>query len=337
MSNIVSIRGAITANNNVDSITRAAVKLIDRIYFRNGITDADVVNIVISTTADIAAFYPARAIREAGHNVPLFSCMEPQIDGALNGCIRVMVTAQSNNPVQCVYLNGARFLRKDLCARYAIALDGPSGAGKSTVAKEVAKKLNITYLDTGALYRALGLKCLDAKTDISNETAVKKLLNNVNVSIDYEGGAQRVLVDGVDVSGRIRTPEVSMAASAVSAIPFVREKLLDLQRKIALEQSVILDGRDIGTVILPHAEFKFFLTASPEIRARRRFDELKAKGEKVDYESVLKDVNERDKNDSSRKNAPLKKAFDAIEINSDGMSAAEVVNAIISRVTEDIE
>lgn len=337
MKKLVSIRGAITANNNADSITRAAVKLIDRIYFRNGIADTDVVNITVSTTSDITAFYPVRAIRESGHNVPLFSCTEPQIDGALNGCIRVMVTVWSDKPVQNVYLNGARFLRRDLCSTYAIALDGPSGAGKSTVARLVAQRLNITYLDTGALYRALGLKCLDTDTAIGNAAAVEKLLKPVNVAIEYKDGNQCVLLDGVDVSGRIRTPEVSMAASAVSAIPYVRSKLLGLQRKIADAQSVILDGRDIGTVVLPNAEFKYFLTASPDIRAKRRFDELTAKGEKVDYSAVLNDVIERDRNDSTRENAPLKKAFDAVEILSDDMTADAVANLIVTRVTEDIE
>ncbi len=337
MKKLVSIRGAITANNNVESITRAAVKLIDRIYFRNRIGDDDVVNITVSTTADITAFYPVRAIREAGHNVPLFSCVEPQIDGALNGCIRVMVTAHSEKPVQNVYLNGARYLRKDICGSYAIALDGPSGAGKSTVAKLVAQRLNITYLDTGALYRALGLKCLGAAVAVADAAAVEKLLKPVNVTIEYTDGAQSVLLDGVDVSGRIRTPEVSMAASGVSAVPYVRSKLLGLQRKIAEKQSVILDGRDIGTVVLPDAEFKFFLTASSEIRAKRRYDELTAKGENVSYAAVLKDVVERDRNDSTRANAPLKKAYDAIEIVSDNMTAADVADAIASRVTEDIE
>lgn len=337
MKKLVSIRGAITANNNTDSITRASVKLIDRIYFRNGISDGDVVNITISTTPDITAFYPARAIREAGHNVPLFSCTEPSIDGALNGCIRVMVTAQSDKAVQNVYLSGARFLRKDLCSAYAIALDGPSGAGKSTVARLVSQRLNITYLDTGALYRALGLKCIDSHTSISNAAAVEKLLKSVNVTIEYKNGNQCVLLDGVDVSGRIRTPEVSMAASEVSAIPYVRSKLLGLQRSIAEKQSVILDGRDIGTVVLPNAEFKFFLTASSEIRAKRRYDELVAKGEKVEYAAVLKDVVERDRNDSTRENAPLKKAYDAVEIVSDNMTATDVADMIVTRVTEDIE
>ncbi|MCM1367394.1 MAG: (d)CMP kinase [Roseburia sp.] len=334
---IVSIRGAAVAQNTADDITRVSRRLIDRMYFKNGIVDVDVVNIIISSTPDITAFYPARAVRESGHAVPLFSCVEPSIDGAPTGCIRAMITAYSDNPVSNIYLGAARKLRKDLCDVYSIALDGPSGAGKSTVAKAVSKRLGITYLDTGALYRALGLKAVAEKVPTNDAAAVEKALENAEVSIEYRDGAQRVLLDGKDVSDKIRTPEISMAASAVSAIPFVRKKLLGIQRDIAKKSSVILDGRDIGTVVLPDSEFKFFLTASAEVRAKRRYDELCAKGENVSYEAVLKDVNARDRNDSTRAIAPLKKAYDATEIDSDGMTAAQVTDMIVATVTEVLE
>lgn len=228
-------------------------------------------------------------------------------------------------------------MRKDLTDYYAIALDGPSGAGKSTVAKLVAKELGITYLDTGALYRALGLKVLSEKLPTTDEAKVKACIEHVNVSIEYADGVQKVLLDGEDVSASIRTPEVSMAASNVSALPYVRAKLLSIQREIAHASSVILDGRDIGTVVLPDAEFKFFLTASPEIRARRRFDELKAKGQNVIYEDVLADVNARDRNDSGRKIAPLKMSYDAVKIDSDEMSAHDVAMSIINDVKEVVQ
>lgn len=331
---LVSIRGAITANNNAKDIAQASQKLIERIYFKNGLCDRDVVNVMCSSTSDLTAYYPARAIRECGHSVPLFSCAEPAISGSLKGCIRFMVTAYSDKPIQNVYIGNARSLRGDLCDTYAIALDGPSGAGKSTVAKAISARLGITYLDTGALYRALGLKVLSDNVSTKDAKNVEKCLSNVNVSIEYRDGSQCVLLDGVDVSSRIRTSEVSMAASDVSAIPYVREKLLSTQREIAKRSSVILDGRDIGTVVLPTAEFKFYLTASAEIRARRRYDELIQKGENTDYTAVLKAVNERDKNDSTRAVAPLKKAYDAIEINSDNMTADEVVNAMIGQIKE---
>ncbi len=336
MTKLVSIRGAVTAQNTKQSIEDASRRLIDRIYFKNGLSDDDVVNIVISTTADLTAFYPARAIREAGHAVPLFSCVEPSVDDALLSCIRVMVTAYSEKAVRNVYLNGARRLRPDIAGAYAIALDGPSGAGKSTVAKLVAQALGATYLDTGALYRALGLTAIENGVGLSDEKGLRACLDNVKIEVKLDGGSQRVFVDGNDVSDRIRTQEVAMAASKVSAVPFVRVKLLGTQREFAAENSVIVDGRDIGTVVLPTAEFKFFLTASAEIRARRRYDELIAKGFDTDYETVLKDVNARDYNDSTRAVAPLKKAFDAIEINSDGMNAREVADVIIRAVEEDI-
>lgn len=222
--------------------------------------------------------------------------------------------------------------KKTVSTYYSIALDGPSGAGKSTVAKAVAQKLKITYLDTGALYRALGLTCLNNGVDVKDANAVEQCLRDVKVGLDYENGMQRVTVDGEDVTEKIRTPEVSMAASAVSSIPYVREKLLGIQRDIAKCSSVILDGRDIGTVVLPSAEFKFFLTASAEVRAKRRFDELTAKGQMVVYEDVLNDVITRDRNDSTRAVAPLKQADDAVKIDSDNMTAEQVVEFITDYV-----
>lgn len=333
---IISIRGAVTAKNTKCDIANAAKKLIERIYFKNGIKDSDVVNISVSVTKDLTAFSAAAAIREAGHNVPLMSATEPDVDGCISGCIRVMVTAYSENTPKSVYLGSARALRPDLTACYAIALDGPSGAGKSTVAKLVSAKLGITYLDTGALYRALGLKCLDSHVDVKDGIAVENCLKNVEVTIKYEGGVQSVILDGADVSGKIRTPEVSMAASAVSAIPYVRNKLLGIQRDIAEENSIILDGRDIGTVVLPNAEFKFFLTASAEIRAKRRYDELIAKGQNVSYDDVYNDVVTRDRNDSTRAVAPLKCAYDAEQIVSDNLTAEQVADVVIARVMGDL-
>lgn len=220
---------------------------------------------------------------------------------------------------------------------FSIALDGPSGAGKSTVAKAVSKRLKITYLDTGALYRALGFVCLQNGVDVKDAIAVENCIKDVDVGIEYRDGQQCVTAAGVDVTSKIRTPEVSMAASAVSAVPYVRKKLLGLQRGIAEKSSVILDGRDIGTVVLPQAEFKFFLTASAEVRAKRRFDELTAKGQAVVYEDVYNDVITRDRNDSTRAVAPLKRANDAIEINSDNMTAEQVTDYICDSVVGDLK
>lgn len=208
------------------------------------------------------------------------------------------------------------------------ALDGPSGAGKSTIAKALAERFGFVYVDTGALYRSIGLFAVRSGANTSSAEEVVPLLKDIAVELKYVDGAQRVILNGEDVSDKIRTPEISMAASNVSAIPEVREFLLDLQRNIAAKNDIIMDGRDIGTVILPDAEVKVFMTASAEERARRRFDELTAKGQKVDYESILKDINQRDYNDSHRETSPLIKAKDAVELDTTKLSIDEVVDKI---------
>ena len=181
-----------------------------------------------------------------------------------------------------------------------IAIDGPGGAGKSSLAKAVAAKLGIIYVDTGALYRTIGLYMVRQGISPKDEDAVVAALPNFTLELKFIDGKQTILLDGNDVGDSIRTPEISMAASAVSAIPAVREYLLNTQRDIAKKNSVIMDGRDIGTVILPNAEVKIFLTASPEARAKRRYEELLQKGQKVSYEQVYNEMVERDTNDSTR-------------------------------------
>ena len=197
----------------------------------------------------------------------------------------------------------------------AIAIDGPAGAGKSTIAKMAAKELGFIYVDTGALYRAIGLYAYRNGVSAQDRKAVVALLPQIEVELSFnENGEQIVLLNDEDVSGYIRTPEISMMASAVSAIPEVRAFLLDLQRDMAHTKNVIMDGRDIGTVVLPDAQLKIFLFASPECRARRRYDELVEKGMDVEYDSILKDVIERDYADSHRAIAPLKPADDAVMV-----------------------
>ena len=194
----------------------------------------------------------------------------------------------------------------------SVAIDGPVGAGKSTIARTAAKRLGFVYCDTGALYRAVGLYCLRNGTDMGDSSAIAARLPEITVEIRLVDGVQRVFLNGSDVSEEIRLPEVSMAASTVSAVPEVRAALLDLQRGIAEKNNVIMDGRDIGTVVLPNADVKIFLTAKPEIRAKRRFDELVSKGMDVVFEDVLEDLQKRDYNDSHRAAAPLKQAEDAV-------------------------
>ncbi len=213
-----------------------------------------------------------------------------------------------------------------------IAIDGPAGAGKSTLARYAAQELGYIYVDTGALYRAVALYMLQRGIDVTNAVAVTAALTTVDVELRYVNGEQRVYLCGENVSSVIRTPEVSMAASNVSAIAKVREFLFDLQQNIAASNSVIMDGRDIGTVVLPEAQVKIFLTASPEERAQRRYDELIAKGEKVEYEDVLADVKVRDHNDSTRPIAPLKPAADSITVDTTGLSLEEAKQALLEAI-----
>lgn len=210
-----------------------------------------------------------------------------------------------------------------------IALDGPSGSGKSTVAKALAKRLGIIYVDTGALYRTIGLYVRDngfARTDIPN---IIKCLDEIKLGMDFVDGKQIITLNGKKIGEEIRTGEIAMYASAVSAVPEVRAFLLEVQRKIARENSVVMDGRDIGTVIIPDAEVKIFMVASAEARAKRRFLELQAKGENCTLESVLADIIERDTNDSTRKAAPCVPAHDAIHLDNSDLGIEETVEKVI--------
>ena len=219
----------------------------------------------------------------------------------------------------------------------AVALDGPAGAGKSSIAKRAAKELGFIYVDTGALYRTIGLAASRAGVEPVDSPEVDALLEKITVELTFnDKGEQVVLLNGEDVSGEIRTPEASMTASKISAIPNVRSYLLDLQRDMAKTNDIIMDGRDIGTVVLPDAQVKIFLTASPEARAGRRYKELIEKGMSVKYEDILSDVIERDYNDTHRKTAPLKAAEDSVTVDTTELDFEQSVNAIISVIKEKI-
>ena len=205
-----------------------------------------------------------------------------------------------------------------------IAIDGPAGAGKSTIAKRIALELGIDYVDTGAMYRAMALKLLRTGTDYNDAEALAAVLADTDVDLD--GG--RVLLDGENVAGLIRTPEVSAMASESSAVLAVREKLVALQKAMAQKKSLVMDGRDIGTNVIPDAEYKIFLTASPLVRARRRALEMEAKGMEVDFDKLVEEINERDWRDSHREHNPLKKADGAVEVDTSDMTIDEVVAAI---------
>ncbi len=215
-----------------------------------------------------------------------------------------------------------------------IAIDGPSGAGKSTAAKSVAKSLGIIYLDTGAMYRAVAWKALSLGIEPSDALRVEGFLEGLSIEIKYVDDAQYIYADGVDVTTAIREHHMSKAASDISKIPKVRLKLVEIQRKIAAENNVVLDGRDITSYVLPNAEYKFFLTAKAEERARRRQDELEKKGQRIEYDKILADIIDRDYNDSMRDFAPMIKTFDSVEIDSTYMSAEEVAKKILSYIKE---
>jgi cytidylate kinase len=219
--------------------------------------------------------------------------------------------------------------------KLSVAIDGPGGAGKSTAAKAIAARFGFAYVDTGAIYRTIGLAVLRAGADPGDSLAVEPLLRECRVELEYDGdGLQHMLLNGMDVTGEIRLPEISGYASRVSALPAVRAALLELQREQARRRSVVMDGRDIGTVVLPDADLKIFLTADPEIRARRRYEELLQRGTPQPFEEVLRDMRERDLRDSTRAEAPLRPAEDAVLVDSSHLTFPQVVERLSGLVEE---
>lgn len=216
-----------------------------------------------------------------------------------------------------------------------IAIDGPAGAGKSTVAKALSKKLGILYLDTGAMYRACALKALKEGVNCKDEPGVARLVENIDISVKYIDGTQKTYLDGEDVSSEIRKPEISMMASDISALKCVRNKMVEMQREIASSNDCVLDGRDIGTFVLPNADYKFYVTADSRERAKRRYLELKQKGEEVELDALQKEIELRDENDRNRDFAPLRQAEDSIFTDTTSMTAEEVVDFIYKRIKKE--
>ena len=221
--------------------------------------------------------------------------------------------------------------------RFSVAIDGPAGAGKSTLAKAAAARLGFVYVDTGAIYRTVGLAARNAGVDKADSEGIKALLSDLQVDIRYENGIQKMYLNGGDVTGEIRSPEISAYASYVSAIPEVRAFLMEMQRRLAREHDVIMDGRDIGTVVLPEAGLKIFLTASAEKRAMRRFRELQEKNPAITFEEVLSDMTARDAKDSQRETAPLKAAEDAVLVDTSDLSLEESVELIVDMIARQRE
>jgi CMP/dCMP kinase len=337
-----AIRGATTVeSNDTGEIIEQTRVLLEDIAERNQLGLDDIISVIFTVTKDLNAAFPAVAARQIGWTDIALMCMnEIDVPGSLQKCIRVMVhcnTEKRNNEILHVYQNGAVVLRPDLKRdedkMISIAIDGPSGAGKSTMAKIISKALGIVYLDTGAMYRAVALKAIREGIDTKDRERLAQLVKDIDIRITYTEGEQHIFLDGENIGKEIRTPQISIGASDVSAVPEVRIKLVELQREIAQKSSVVMDGRDIGTYVLPNAELKIFLTASVEDRARRRYEEQLQKGMTgISLEDVMKDMEYRDKNDSSRAFAPLKKAEDAIEINTTDFSIEQSAEKIMSYV-----
>lgn len=334
------IRGATTIDKDCkEEILSAVREMLQGVFEANALKKEEVKGFLFSLTKDIHSYHPAKAARECGYDfAPLFAAVEPDIDGGLALCIRLMLFTDllDNRSVTHIYQRGAKVLRKDISEILNIALDGPAGSGKSTIAKILAKDYNILYLDTGAMYRACGLKALRLGVDPKNGAEIEKILPLINVKVEYRDGKQHTMLDGEDVSLAIRENAVSMAASDISAHACIRVKMVEMQREIAKGMSCVLDGRDIGSKVLPDAKFKFFITADSKVRAMRRYKELEQRGQKVDFELLHQEIVMRDKQDSEREFSPLVCAEDAMVVDTSNMDVDEVVavikNAIQSKI-----
>lgn len=337
---MTAIRGATTITKDCkEDISLAVKELLGEIFAENSLHKEEVRVIVFSLTADIHSYHPAKAAREGGYDfAPLFAATEPDIEGGLKLCIRVMLLVEwsVDRIAKHIYQRGAKILRKDISETFNIALDGPAGSGKSTVAKILAKDYNILYLDTGAMYRACALKALRLGISPKDVVAVEEMLKTLDLRVEYYDGKQVTMIDGEDVSLAIRENVVSMAASDISAHHAVRVKMVEMQREIAKRMSCVLDGRDIGSAVLPDAKFKFFITADSKVRAKRRYDELSARGEVVDFDKLHAEIVARDKQDSEREFSPLVCAEDAIVIDTSNMDVNDVVLTIKKQIQSKI-
>lgn len=337
---VCTIRGAITIeNNDVQEVYSATAQMLNEIIKENEIDISDIISITFTATRDIDCAYPAVAARQIGITEASLMCFqELYVVGSLPMCIRAMVMVNSNKSqkeMQHIYLKGAQKLRPDIVKKNkidAIAIDGPAGSGKSTVAKLLSSELGYIYVDTGAMYRTVGLYCIKNNIDYNISEAVENILDNVNIELKFSQGIQKIFLDNEDVTSEIRTQKVADSASKVAAIPKVREKLVALQKDIASKGNVVMDGRDIGTNVIPNAKTKIYLDAGVMERAKRRCHELEEKGIKADINVIAKEIEERDAFDKNRKVNPLAVAKDAVVVDTSNMTIDEVKNKIIEIV-----
>lgn len=335
----IAIRGATTVVENEKAcILEATEELLLSIMKENNIKVEEISSILFTATKDLTKVYPAVAAREIGiTNAALMCVQEMFVEGSLEMCIRVMVEIQRKGldvgfSPRHIYLHGAANLRPDLAQISAIAIDGPAGAGKSTIAKNVASTLGYIYIDTGAMYRAVAYYCQEKGIDWNSQADVISVLDQIDIKIAIEDNTQHIYLNGKDISQLIRNQDIASGASVVASYDKVRRQLVTLQRKLAEETSVVMDGRDIGTHVLPDAKLKVYLTASVIERASRRAKELEQNGYTVDLNQIKQEIIDRDYNDSNREFSPLCMADDAVEVDTTGQSIEQVTKTILDLI-----
>lgn len=331
------LRGAITVKRDEkEEIIAATKRLLVSLQAENGFAPQDIASIFFTVTPDLKSAFPAQAARELGWTtVPLLDAQEIPVEGSLPRCIRVLILVNTDRPqsaMKHVYLEEARRLRPDLAPAQGglvVAIDGPAGSGKSTIAKALAATLKLRYIDTGAMYRAVTWKALKLGLSLDDEKAITSVAENTRLELVEKEGKTVLFLDGEEVGANLRTPAVNAGVSVVASYPGVRTVMVAKQREMAAQGDVVLDGRDIGTHVWPAANFKFFLTASPEERARRRLKELEASGYHPTLAEVTAQLAQRDSQDQSRAVAPLQPAPDAIIIDTTGFPPDEVLQRIL--------
>lgn len=331
---MIAIRGAIDAQNTASSIINQSKILLEEIIRTNKLDKKEIKCILFTATQDIDKAYPALAARYIGLNDTALICLnEMLVEGQMQGVIRTTVFYNDDINKTDIYLGKTKSLRKDkyMDNNIKIAIDGPTSAGKSTIAKLLAQKLKINYVDTGSMYRALTLKVLNNNIDPKSEEDVTSIADKTK--IDYF--ENHIFLDGLCVDDKIRNELIDKNVSYVCQYRDVRKRLVSLQKEIASKSSVIMDGRDIGTVVLKDANYKFFLTASADVRAKRRYKEYIEKGLEVNFEDIKNDLIRRDDYDSHREVDPLVKASDAIEVNTDDKNIEETVELMLSYINGD--
>lgn len=337
------IRGAITIDENTkDNIIKNTTDLLEQIIYENEIKIDDIISILFTATKDITKVYPAVSARNLGiTNASLMCLQEMYVEDSLEMCIRVMVTVnttKSQSQVKHIYLKNATILRPDISSYkenfISVTIDGPAGSGKSTIAELVAKELDLYHIDTGAMYRSIAYFCLQNNIDFNNFDEVISKIENLNLSIKFINKNQHIFLNNIDITQKIRTQDIGKGASIIAKIPEVREKLINIQRELSKNQSIIMDGRDIGTNVLPNADIKIYMEATLEQRAIRRFNELKQKGEIYSLEEIKNEILQRDFEDKNRNIAPLVQAEDAILINTTNLTIQNVKNKIIKIINE---